>query len=529
MSIFNSTSVRDAIANTNVRAGNAEEKHLFCSSVKRRLPIRPLADAIIVLFGLANLQAMAAPPVTNCADAGPGSLRQSVLSAANTGDTVDASLLNCTISLTTGAIIVGQDSLTVAGPGRDKLTIDGKDNLSGYNIFFHAGHGTLEVDDVTVSYGHLRSTSETKYLGGGCIFSTGNVTLKNSTVSLCTVYAKGNNPLARGGGVFAQGNVTLSNSLVTYNEAYSEAVYVPFQGETAKPAYGGGVFANGVINVDHSTISFNNASIGTGYTFPQRFSSGGGLYSSLQATVTDSIISYNSAGSGGGIMCHCALTISGSTIENNQAMNAAGLSVGPVKNGAALPATISNSTISGNRAEDLFFEPGIAGLVSSVAIAISNSTIAFNHGSGTAFDEGYTLPAVYVSAALDLTSSIVAENYAGEDLGVAGDAPVSGANNLISAASDALLSALPDTIIACAQLDPLADNGGPTPTHALRSTSPAIDAGSQPPTLVTDQRGSGYPRVFGKQPDIGAFEWQGVLGDTIFRGDLDHAGTSCDL
>src|SRR5262249_35744079 len=53
---------------------------------------------------------------------------------------------------------------------------------------------------------------------------------------------------------------------------------------------------------------------------------------------------------------------------------------------------------------------------------------------------------------------------------------------------------------------PPADNGGPTPTHALLNGSPAFDAGdpnfTPPPT--TDQRGS--PRVPNGRIDIGAYE-----------------------
>ena len=53
-------------------------------------------------------------------------------------------------------------------------------------------------------------------------------------------------------------------------------------------------------------------------------------------------------------------------------------------------------------------------------------------------------------------------------------------------------------------LGPLADNGGPTFTHALLAGSPAIDAGD---TLEpTDQRGEARP--FGLADDIGAFELQ---------------------
>ncbi len=55
-------------------------------------------------------------------------------------------------------------------------------------------------------------------------------------------------------------------------------------------------------------------------------------------------------------------------------------------------------------------------------------------------------------------------------------------------------------------LGPLAPNGGPTRTHALLPGSPAIDAGSNPLGLTTDQRGTGFPRVLGGTADMGAHE-----------------------
>jgi hypothetical protein len=58
------------------------------------------------------------------------------------------------------------------------------------------------------------------------------------------------------------------------------------------------------------------------------------------------------------------------------------------------------------------------------------------------------------------------------------------------------------------KLGPLADNGGPTRTHALLPGSPAINAGSNPAGLTFDQRGFNYARVQGAAADIGAFEMQ---------------------
>src|SRR5262249_50888973 len=88
---------------------------------------------------------------------------------------------------------------------------------------------------------------------------------------------------------------------------------------------------------------------------------------------------------------------------------------------------------------------------------------------------------------------------------------VSGANNLIGVAS---ITPPADTISADPQLEALAFNGGETETHALRITSPAINAGNDVSNVSFDQRGSGYPRVSGSQADIGAFEFD--LDDVIF-------------
>jgi hypothetical protein len=85
-----------------------------------------------------------------------------------------------------------------------------------------------------------------------------------------------------------------------------------------------------------------------------------------------------------------------------------------------------------------------------------------------------------------------------------GGAGLTGSNNLATDATCAVAS------VADPILGALADNGGPTNTHALGATSPAIGAASQAPDRCTgtDQRGVARPQ--GGACDIGAYESGGT-------------------
>ena len=56
-------------------------------------------------------------------------------------------------------------------------------------------------------------------------------------------------------------------------------------------------------------------------------------------------------------------------------------------------------------------------------------------------------------------------------------------------------------------VQPLAYNGGLTPTLALTYGSPAMNAGANPYNLASDQRGAPYQRLAGAGVDIGAYEF----------------------
>lgn len=183
----------------------------------RRLRVRPLAAGLAIACALAATPAVcrdratqapahvaATLPVTNCNDDGSsGSLRQ-VIAAANDGDTVDLSALTCsTIALQSGAIVIGLDDLDLTGPG-PSLTIAQGTPYEG--IFEHTGSGTLSIDSLRVAHGFKYQTGAANALGG-CIFSTGNVSLSGAEVTRCAAMRSGSQSgyYARGSAIYARG------------------------------------------------------------------------------------------------------------------------------------------------------------------------------------------------------------------------------------------------------------------------------------------------------------------------------------
>jgi predicted outer membrane repeat protein len=447
-----------------------------------RLSPKPIAAALIGIFALAPLEALAVKMVGNCNDSGPGSLRQALLDAAE-GELVDATglpLVCSKISLTSTLLIVANDAQTISGPGSDKLTIDAA-ALSGSPVFSHNRTGTLEIDHVAVVNGTKYRNEGTS--DGGCITSQGNLKLDHVLVSNCTVTAKMPVQHARGGAIYAAGYVKLTQSVVS--DSSTHAMY---------KTYGGGVYAKGGVTIDHSTISGNTAD------------SGGGIFAKTDLQITSSTISGNTAVElGGGFMTHGSLQMTDSTVSNNTAHLSGGFDV-------AFQATVSkdsfirNSTITGNTIDATF---SAAAAEIGVPITISNSTIAFNIAANS-IHEG----ALYaLGGSMTLQSSIIAENYP-FDVGVQTGTGVDGSNNLSPNSKPNVMPQ--DTKRDCPLLEPLAYTGGPTATLALKHNSPAINSGNNLVPLANDQRGSGFPREFGAV-DIGAWEWQGGADDDIFH------------
>lgn len=250
---------------------------------------------------------------------------------------------------------------------------------------------------------------------------------------------------------------------------------------------GGGIFIAAIttVNLTNVVVTGND---GLG-------SAGGGIRNSGgTTTITDSTISANVVDAqGAGIFnIGSPLTIVRSTISGNTATESGGgirIDSGTV--------TVENSTISGNTANS---GGGLRNLNGTVTI--TSSTIVNNNG-GTAFGGGI---ATFSPGVLTLTGSILANNTAGTSPDCT-EAIVSGGFNLIEDTSGCAISGTTTGNVTGVdpQLLGLASNGGPTQTHALTGTSPALNArtsGCPPP--ATDQRGVTRPQA--TACEIGSFE-----------------------
>lgn len=452
---------------------------------------KPLALAILCAFAGGGLDAptQARPSgtqtwiVQNCDDSGSGSLREIVSASAHSGDTIDMTGLACgTIALQSGAIAVVQEELFVLGPGAANLAID-----AGHasQVFVHTGQGALLLNGLTVRDGKVESS--TANVHGGCIASDGLVSLFEATVTGCVAQVSGDNN-ASGGGVYARGGLNVVSSTISDNAATATG-----PANLRGFGVGGGAFTLGRAEFAYTTIDGNSAS-GDGGGFKGQ---AGGAWAFGGGSLTRSTISGNTAGAVGGLLLVDVaygdpIDVESSTISGNLATDSdigAGLYVGNT-----VQLTIRNSTITGNVERNATHTPYGAGLClgyGDVPTRLVNSLVGGNH-----LDDGTTL---------------IASDIGGSEAASA----ITGDHNLIVSS---LLEVPADTIVDAPRLAALADNGGPTRTHALLPDSPALDVGAAD-GVEHDQRGEGYPRVLGEGADIGAYEAQ---SDAIFKNGFEE-------
>ena len=226
-------------------------------------------------------------------------------------------------------------------------------------------------------------------------------------------------------------------------------------------------------------LTLNNLTVANG-----NGASGGGIYNNGTLTVANSTLSGNSApsvsNSGGGILNNNGtLTVTNSTLSGNSANYAGG---GILNMGGMV--TVTNSTLSGNSVTDLDY--GRGGGIANVnggSATLKNTIVANSPSGGNCYG-------TYINGGYNLDSD--------------GSCGFGTTNNSLSGTWDTPLDP---------KLGALADNGGPTLTHALLAGSPAIDKGNSF-GATTDQRGVARPQ--GAASDIGAFESESTtIEDTI--------------
>lgn len=387
------------------------------------------------------------------------------------------------------------NNLTITGGATDHLGsgILNRENLTlvNSNVIFNDDDaitifdGTVELRDSTVSHN----------LGIG-IVNYSILNIERSTIASNS-----------GIGVSGAGEISLSEVAVTNNgrggvahtaEEGSERVTLTDSQISGNTGFGGVSAGNLTMHRTSVTDNTNTNSFsasGGGLRLFSRFSNAPYDYALDSAIISDSLIANNHApGPGGGIWAgFINISISNTTISQNTSDAYGGgafFNTRPWILGTPFPShSVRHSTITGNSAA----QRGSGVSIVSYDNNLANTTVAFR-------------------------STIIASNETNPD----GSPDVDRTGDMFLSASLIGINTHPnpddqgDNQLGTSEspidplLGPLANNGGPTRTHALLPGSPAIDQGSAVGSGF-DQRGAPFLRIVGPRSDVGALEQQGPI------------------
>ena len=398
-------------------------------------------------------------------------LRNAVQGAAN-GDTITFKPgLTGTIQLSTQAINIVATRISIVGPGPSLMTVQGNDSF----MIFTTGLEEVRISGLRLanSMGGLRANAagSTNFdymsfdnLSGSAIDSkwSGSLIINNSVFTNNGAKLRGSGGAILAGG----GGMTITSSTFSGNQH-------------------GAIYVDGVkLDVADSSFTGNTA-----VTTDSATGDGGAINSRLSAiTINRSTFIKNSAqGAGGAICVDEHFLLRNSVFVGNTATGDGG-AIFKKRSSDVQQFRAVNTTFSGNRAN------GNGG-----AIYLTDQASFFRHVTVSENSAGNTVGGIRGGtscdanpALCDIANSIVTGNTAPN----VPDTSLAGNNNIIG---------------GDAGLYPLSDQGGPTPTYALKSNSPAIDAGNKALSvdvdltpLKFDQRG--LPRSSGISVDIGAYE-----------------------
>ena len=219
-------------------------------------------------------------------------------------------------------------------------------------------------------------------------------------------------------------------------------------------------------------------------------------------TLTNVTVSGNEARQGGGLANFGGTaTVVRSTVTGNRASAATSGSQGggiyTTGNAQQGITTLNNSTVSGNTSSsgESLGEGGGVYVVGGTLVA-QNATFA-NNLIGSGF-QGTIPNAIHRNPQATATVTVSHSIVAGAGLFACVGGPFGGSRNVVESTSCG-------SPVANPLIGPLANNGGPTDTHAIGASSPAVNGGTS--CEPTDQRGVARAGAC----DIGAYEYTGAL------------------
>jgi hypothetical protein len=359
--------------------------------------------AVAVVTATIAAPAVAAPPVTNTDDSGPGSLRNALTSASN-GDTV--SIPAGTYVLTSGPIQLSTN-LKLVGEGEGQTTISGS---GAHQIFTTAAGGPTEtLRAMTLTGGNAATL-------GGAVRATGRLTLDH--VEIANSHAG-----QAGGAVHASGRTLI-------------VIDSTFMGDTAggngNAGSGGAIFFGGstsssgdgfTMKIDGSSFSQDTAGGGGGA------GSGGAIHFapavagtatdvSLDAELTGSTFSNDAAGGGGGVSFGGALFVGPTDSATNAGDSfSASLADDDFTGDAASP---SGSGIGFGGGAGVFL--GMSGQNDASSLSVTSTRFSRNTSSADAAGFGGGLNAQITGGLAhgSITGSTFAQNHAGSTTGSGG-------------------------------------------------------------------------------------------------------------
>ena len=304
---------------------------------------------------------------------------------------------------------------------------------------------TLSITADLVINGPENAPLEINGMGNAGVFYMNSATVSLNNLTISGGFA------SFGGGINARfsSSVSLSNSTVSGNSAN---------------------FNGGGINADNSSVSLNNSTTVSGNSA----SIGSGILATNSSSVSlsNSTVSGNSASSqGGGIYAsNSSLSLSNSTVSENSAVNFGGGIV--AYNSSSI--SLSNSTVSGNSAT----KGGGIVAYNSNSISLINSIVA-----GNLAPTGAEINDLFGNSTFTTDRNLLGDSSYTNALAFNNFTP---GGTDITATSDST-QGTPTALLSI--LAPLANNGGPTQTHALVAGSPAISGADTATCPSEDQRG----------------------------------------